>query len=103
MMMTGVRSISYGIIITMSITIITIMLNVLQQQQYGQAAANAFPCVGDTLREYCMGYHDGAIQAHRDYNSGDDNISLNQHRCTLIPEYCKGYDRGYNDEADFLG
>jgi hypothetical protein len=50
-----------------------------------------------------MGYHDGAIQAHRDYNSGDDNISLNQHRCTLIPEYCKGYDRGYNDEADFLG
>jgi len=65
--------------------------------------AQAFPCIGDTLKEYCMGYHDGAIRAHRDYNSGDDNISLNQHRCTITPEYCKGYDRGYNDEADFLG
>jgi hypothetical protein len=102
MAMIGVGSISYGIIIIMSITIITIMLNVPQQQQYGQAAAHAFPCVGDTTREYCRGYHDGAIQAHRDYNSGDD-ISLDQHRCTINPEYCKGYDRGYNDETDFLG
>ena len=50
-----------------------------------------------------MGYHDGAIQAHRDYNSGDENISLNQHKCTINPAYCKGYDRGYNDEMDFLG
>ena len=62
----------------------------------------AFPCIGDTLKEYCMGYHDGAIQAHRDYKSGDD-INLDQHRCTINPGYCKGYDRGYNDEMDFLG
>ena len=66
--------------------------------------AQAFPCIGDANKEYCIGYHSGAIQAHRDYNSGDDNnIGLDQHQCKTNPEYCKGYDRGYNDEADFLG
>lgn len=67
--------------------------------------AKAFPCIGDANKEYCIGYHSGAIQAHRDYNSGDDNnIGLeNQHQCRTNPEYCKGYDRGYNDESDFLG
>ena len=64
--------------------------------------AQAFPCIGDTLKEYCMGYHDGAIQAHRDYNSGDD-FSLDQHGCSINPEYCIGYDKGYNDEVVFLG
>ena len=66
--------------------------------------AQAFPCIGDANKEYCIGYHSGAIQAHRDYNSGDDNnIGSDQQQCKANPEYCKGYDRGYNDEADFLG
>ena len=84
-----------------SIMSITIIFCSLLLQLYPQKA-QAFPCIGDILKEYCIGYHDGAIQAHRDYNNGND-ISLDQHRCTIKPEYCKGYDRGYNDEMDFLG
>jgi hypothetical protein len=25
------------------------------------------------------------------------------YQCKTDPEYCKGYDKGYNDETDFLG
>jgi hypothetical protein len=52
--------------------------------------------------EYCAGYHDGAIQAHRDYNSEHD-LAIGQHECTIRDDYCNGYNRGYSDEADFLG
>jgi hypothetical protein len=48
------------------------------------------------------GYHDGAIQAHRDFKTGDD-MDVDEHRCTGITEYCNGYVRGYSDEEDFLG
>jgi hypothetical protein len=65
--------------------------------------AQAYPCRGHSAREYCIGYHDGAIQAHRDYNSGND-WDHEQHRCTHdTNEYCNGYIRGYIDEEDFLG
>ena len=70
--------------------------------EYHQTA-HAFPCVGGQVREYCTGYHDGAIQAHRDFNTGQD-LDIDQHPCVHnITEYCHGYNRGYNDEADFLG
>ena len=65
--------------------------------------AYAFPCVGNSAKEYCLGYHDGAIQAHRDFNTGQD-VDVDQHPCRHnITEYYHGYSRGYNDEADFLG
>ncbi len=28
--------------------------------------AQAYPCVGGNVKEYCTGYHDGAVQAKRD-------------------------------------
>jgi hypothetical protein len=70
------------------------------QQQY--QIAYAFPCVGEGVEEYCTGYHDGAIQAHRDYNSGN-NLGIDHHPCTSSADYCGGYNRGYSDEVDFLG
>jgi hypothetical protein len=52
---------------------------------------------------YCMGYHNGAIQANRDYKVGN-NLDVDQHRCTAASAlYCNGYNRGYSDQADFLG
>ena len=82
--------------------IISIALLALSEQHIREA--QAFPCIGNVNKEYCIGYHSGATQAHRDYNSGDDNsVGLDQHQCKTDPEYCKGYDKGYNDETDFLG
>jgi hypothetical protein len=77
----------------------TIALLVLQQ--YPQTA-QASPCNGDNGKEYCTGYHDGAIQAHNDFKTGDD-LDVDQHRCTGSEEYCTGYNRGCSDEEDFLG
>lgn len=84
-------------IITISATTgITLLL------QYYQTA-QAFPCIGDHVKEYCTGYHDGAIQANRDFKTGQD-LDIDQHLCVHnISLYCNGYNRGYNDEADFLG
>jgi hypothetical protein len=79
----------------------TIAVVLLQEQQYPQTA-QASPCNGDNGKEYCTGYHDGAIQAHKDFKTGDD-LDVDQHRCTGSEEYCNGYNRGYNDETDFLG
>ena len=74
----------------------------LLSTQYHQIA-QAFPCIGDSAKEYCTGYHDGAVQAHRDFNAGHD-LDIDQHRCIRnSTDYCNGYNRGYNDEADFLG
>ena len=83
-------------VITISATSITLLL------QYNQTA-QAFPCVGDHVKEYCTGYHDGAVQANRNFKTGED-LDINQHRCTGDSSlYCNGYNRGYSDEADFLG
>jgi hypothetical protein len=86
------------IVIIISATAITMLL-----LQYNQTA-QAFPCVaGHGGIDYCTGYHDGAIQARRDFNAGDD-LDIDQHRCTHnSTDYCNGYDKGYDDEADFLG
>ena len=83
-------------VITISATSITLLL------QYNQTA-QAFPCVGDHVKEYCTGYHDGAIQAKRDFNAGLE-LDIDQHQCVHNNTmYCNGYNRGYSDEADFLG
>ncbi len=87
------------VVIIMISAITTIALSLLQQ--YPQTA-QAFPCNGNNGKEYCTGYHDGAVQAHRDFKTGDD-IDVDEHRCTGSTEYCNGYDRGYSDEEDFLG
>ena len=72
------------------------------QQHY--QTAQAFRCIGGSLKiDYCIGYHAGAIEAHRDFNLGHD-LAIYQHQCTpSSTDYCNGYDRGYSDEADFLG
>jgi hypothetical protein len=89
------------IVVMISAAVPSAMLLLLQQ--YPQTA-QAFPCIGNSGKEYCTGYHDGAIQAHRDFKTGDDmDVDVDEHRCTGIKEYCNGYDRGYSDEEDFLG
>jgi hypothetical protein len=85
------------IIMVSATTIVVLLL----QQQYPQAA-QASPCNGDDGKEYCAGYHDGAVQAHRDFKTGD-NLDVDEHPCMASEEYCNGYDRGYSDEQDFLG
>jgi hypothetical protein len=82
-------------IITISATSITLL------QQYYQTA-QAFPCVGHSAKEYCTGYRDGAVQAKRDFKTGQD-LDIDQHPCIHNSMYCNGYSRGYSDEADFLG
>ena len=81
-----------------NIIMISAAIIVLQNNQ----TAQAFPFVGDSIKEYCIGYHDGAIQAYRDFNMGHD-LDVDQHRCTGSVDYCNGYNRGYGDEANFLG
>ena len=79
-------------IIIISATSITLL-----QQHY--QTAQAFPCVGHSAKEYCTGYRDGAVQAKRDFKTGQD-LDIDQHPCTLNSTlYCNGY----SDEADFLG
>jgi hypothetical protein len=94
-------SIMTVIIIISATTTIAIVLE-QQQQQYHQTA-QAYPCVGGSAKEYCTGYHDGAVLAYRDFNTGND-LAVDQHPCRgNSTDYCNGYIRGYNDEADFLG
>ena len=90
---------SLSMMLAMTIMVF-VAISVLLQQYY--QTAQAFPCVGHSATEYCTGYHDGAIQANRDYKTGND-LDVDQHRCTASALYCNGYSRGYNDQADFLG
>ena len=84
-----------------TITVIISATSITLSLQYYQTA-QAYPCVGDHVKEYCIGYHDGAIQAKRDFQTGQD-LDIDQHSCTRTTLYCNGYNRGYSDEADFLG
>src|ERR671931_2787685 len=77
----------------------TMTVTILQQHPQ---IAQASPCPGNSGKEYSTGYQDGAIQAHKDFKTGDD-LGMDQHQCTGDVEYCNGYNRGYNDEQDFLG
>ena len=75
------------IIIIISTTTVTILL-----QQYHQIA-QAYPCVGGSAKQYCTAYHDGAVQAKRDFKTGKD-LDIDQHSCTASDLYCNGYSRG---------
>ena len=86
------------LLMMLAMTIMIAATIIVQQHQTTQA----FPCVGDSVKEYCTGYHDGAIQAHRDFTTGHD-LDIDQHRCIGSVDYCNGYNRGYCDEANFLG
>jgi hypothetical protein len=86
-------------LLAMTIIIIAAAIPLLQQYQTSQA----YPCLGGSTKEYCTGYHNGAIQADQDYNTGHD-LDISQHQCIgNSTDYCNGYIKGYNDEADFLG
>jgi hypothetical protein len=93
-----------GILLTILVTIITIPTAIaIIQQYFHYQTAQAYPCVGEGTKEYCNGYHDGAVQADRDYKAGHD-LDVSQHPCIgNNTKYCSGYNRGYSDEADFLG
>jgi hypothetical protein len=81
---------------------ISATINTIVLQQCHQTA-HAYPCVGGSVKEYCTGYHDGAVQAYGDYKIGHD-LDVDQHPCKgNSTQYCNGYNRGYSDEADFLG
>jgi hypothetical protein len=87
-----------GSLLIIVINIIMIFATITIVQRYHQTA-QAFRYVGDEAKEYCTGYHDGATQASRDYNTGHD-LDIDQHSCTGSADYCNGYNRGYSDEAD---
>ena len=59
------------IIMMCAATTIAVVLLLSLQGQHPQTA-EASPCNGDNGKEYCTGYHDGAIQAHKDFKTGDD-------------------------------
>jgi hypothetical protein len=90
------------VILIMAVIMIFATSIALLATQYHQTA-QAYPCVGGSVKEYCTGYHDGALLAYRDFNTGHD-LDISQHPCTRNnTDYCNGYNRGYSDEADFLG
>ena len=64
------------------------------------AKAEHFPCEGGTGDIYCSGYHAGAVQADDDYNN-HGFINQDKHPCNSMAEFCAGYSKGYEDEADF--
>ena len=71
-------------------------------------SSSPFPCAGGTGVEYCSGYHDGAVQADRDdaeMSKGTGSVDVNKHLPCVNsnPDYCRGFIKGYNDEANILG
>jgi hypothetical protein len=70
-----------------------------------EKSSTPFPCAGGTGVEYCSGYHDGAVQADRDdaeMSKGIGSVDVNKHLPCVnsIPDYCRGFIKGYDDEAD---
>src|SRR5438093_5828813 len=64
------------------------------------AKAEHFSCEGGTGDIYCSGYHDGAVQADDDYNN-HGFIDQAKHPCKSMTEFCAGYSKVNEDEADF--
>ena len=70
-----------------------------QQPSLPTSPSTGFPCVGGSTKNYCVGYHDGAVQADNDDNA-HRNLDVSQHPCIdHTPQYCQGFVKGYNDEA----
>jgi hypothetical protein len=74
-----------------------------QQQSHSlpTSPSTGFPCVGGSGKNYCTGYHAGAVAADNDDSAGR---GVGFHGCPAghIAQYCQGYERGYNDEAGDL-
>jgi hypothetical protein len=73
-----------------------------------EKSSTPFPCAGGTGVEYCSGYHDGAVQADRDnavMSKGSGSVDVNKHLPCVNsnPDYCRGFIKGYDDEANILG
>jgi hypothetical protein len=67
--------------------------------------AHAFPCSGGSGKDYCSGYHKGAVQADKDFaNPGTGPGEVFDSKCPSghTHTYCDGWTRGYDDEAKQL-
>jgi hypothetical protein len=76
-----------------------------QQQQSSLPTTHftGFPCVGGSGKNYCVGYHDGAVQADNDDNNTSRNLDVSLHPCIgHTPQYCQGFVKAYNDEVEDL-
>jgi hypothetical protein len=73
-----------------------------QQPPLPTSPFTGLPCVGGSGKNYCVGYHDGAVQADNDDNA-NRNLDVSQHPCIgHTPQYCQGFVKGYNDEVGDL-
>lgn len=86
-----------------TITVTATIMSVLIPYQ----TAHAFPCAGGSGKDYCSGYHKGAVQADKDdSNAGKvqdgGNIFSSTCQSGHTADYCSGWNRGYNDEAGVL-
>jgi hypothetical protein len=73
-----------------------------QQSSLPTSPSTGFPCSGGSGKNYCVGYHDGAVQADNDDNV-HRNLDVSQHPCIgHTPQYCQGFVKGYNDEVGDL-
>src|SRR5437764_735975 len=65
-----------------------------QQSSLPTSPSTGFPCVGGNGKNYCVGYHDGAVQADNDDNA-HRNLDVSQHPCIgHTPQYCQGFVKG---------
>ena len=78
------------------VLVLTILAAVLAQTQI----VLAYPCSGGSGKDYCSGYHKGAVQADKDDAKG--NVDVSQHPCSGSADYCRGYITGYDQEAGLL-
>jgi hypothetical protein len=90
------------IILVSTLTLAVIFIQLLGQQHQ----ALAFPCSGGSGKEYCKGYHEGAVAADKDSDAmGSPNskgVDVDNHPCHKSADYCAGFNKGYNDEAMLL-
>jgi hypothetical protein len=80
----GSKTMKWRLVVILIMTIIMICATsiALLATQYHQTA-QAYPCIGGSVKEYCTGYHDGAILAYRDFNTGHD-LDISQHHVHVI-------------------
>jgi len=65
--------------------------------------AHAFPCSGGSGKEYCSGYHKGALQADKDWANPHSGKEIFSSKCPSghTTEYCNGWTRRYDKESQF--
>jgi hypothetical protein len=65
----------------------------------------AYPCSGGSGKEYCNGFHKGAVQADKDFaNPGSGPGEIFDSTCPSghSQTYCDGWNKGYNMESQAL-